>query len=128
MSGIEFFNPAAGPKPVGPYSMIARAGGFYFFSGQIAINPESGQLEGKTTSEQMKVILENIEKLLKEINCTKENVVRTTIYIKNISDFQEVNSIYEEFFKDHKPARTTIEVSNLPKGALIELELICYKD
>ncbi len=112
------------PKPVGPYSQALMAGGFLFLSGQIGIDPETGKLrEGFT--DQVKQVFDNIEAILQAGGVGKENIVRVVVYLKDISLFKEFNALYEDFFKDVpvKPVRTTVEVSGLPLGALVELEI-----
>lgn len=117
------------PKPIGPYSQAilysSEGQKLLFSSGQIAINPQSGEVEG-TISEQTKAVLTNIKNLLEASNSDINKVIKTTVYLKNMTDFARMNEIYNEFFGESKPARTTIEVSNLPKNALVEIEIIAY--
>ncbi|RTZ58767.1 MAG: reactive intermediate/imine deaminase [Gammaproteobacteria bacterium] len=101
---------------------ISNAG--WLTSGQIAINPQTGKLEGKTAKEQTQRVLSNIKAILSEIGLTEKNIVKTTVYLTDLSNFREVNEVYGKFFKDHKPARETVEVSNLPLGALVEISAI----
>ncbi len=111
------------PEPLGPYSQGIQAGNFIFCSGQIGLDPKTGALvEG--IEAQTKQSLSNLAEILKAANSGMENVVKTTIYLKDIADFPKVNELYGEVFKNSKPARTTMEVSNLPKGALIEIDAI----
>ena len=124
---MEFVKTSKAPKAVGPYSQAVKVGNWLFISGQIAINPETGKLEGKNVAEQTERILKNIEAILHEVGFSKNNVVKTTVYLKNIEDFAEMNGIYAKFFEEHKPARATVEVSNLPLGALVEIEAIAVK-
>ncbi len=115
------------PSAIGPYSQGLEANGFFFFSGQIPLTIE-GEFSGEDIKSQTKQVLKNIEALLSSQNLTKENVIKTTIFLDDISDFAVVNAIYGEFFGDHKPARSTVEVSKLPMGARIEIEVIaCSK-
>ncbi|MDP2599371.1 MAG: Rid family detoxifying hydrolase [Deltaproteobacteria bacterium] len=106
------------PKPIGPYSQAIRAGEFLFLSGQIAADP-SANIETQTDS-----VLKNIEAILVSQNLTKKSVVKTTIFLTDLTHFSKVNEVYTDFFGDHKPARSTVEVSKLPKGAAIEIEAI----
>ena len=124
---MEYIKSDKAPKAVGPYSQAVKVGSFLFISGQIAINPETGKLEGKTVAEQTARVLKNIEAILREAGFSKNNVVKTTVYLKDIDDFAEMNRVYSEFFGEHKPARATVEVSNLPLGALVEIEAVAYK-
>lgn len=111
------------PKAIGPYSQAIIAGDFVFCSGQIGIDPKTGNLvEG--IENQTNQIIKNLEAVLKEAECSLQHIVKTTIFLTNITDFAKVNEIYGSFFAAHKPARATVEVSSLPKGALIEIEAI----
>lgn len=112
------------PKAIGPYSQAIQVDNLLFCSGQIPLCPDTEQIIGDTIHEQTKQVLKNIAGLLSDCGATLENIVKTTIFLKNISDFSEVNRIYENAFKSHKPARSTIEVSRLPKDVLIEIECI----
>ncbi|MFA6105648.1 MAG: RidA family protein [Patescibacteria group bacterium] len=115
------------PKAVGPYSQAVVSGGFVFCSGQIGLEPKSGNLADGVEA-QTKQVLQNIDAVLAEAEVEINQVVKTTIYLKNISDFAVVNEIYGKFFGDHRPARSTVEVSNLPKGALVEIEVIASQN
>jgi endoribonuclease L-PSP len=113
------------PKPVGPYSPYKIAGDFVFLAGQIGINPDTGELE-EGLEAQTERVLTNIAHILAEIGLSLDHVIKTTIFLRNMGDFQKVNEIYARYFKENFPARSTVEVSNLPKGALIEIEAIAY--
>ena len=112
------------PKPIGAYSQAIKYAGLVFVSGQIAIDPKTNEFVNGTIEEQTKIVMENIKAILEEAGLDLSCVIKTTIYLKNINDFPKVNKIYGEYFKGHKPARATVEVSNLPKNALIEIEVI----
>jgi len=116
------------PKPIGPYSQAIKAGPFLFGAGQIAIDPETGKIVGENIREQTRRVLENIKSILEAAGYTLEDVVATFVYLKDLKDFPEFNEEYSKFFKEKPPARTTVEVSNLPKGALIEISFIAYKE
>ncbi len=122
----EIFTDRA-PKPIGPYSQAIKVGDFLFISGQIAIDPVSGLFEAGDISIQTTMVIENIKKILQEASFTFDDVIKTTIYLKNMEDFPTVNNIYAEYVKKPYPARSTVEVSNLPKGALVEIDVIAYK-
>ena len=111
------------PSAIGPYSQAIVSGNLVFCSGQIGLDPETGNLVDGIEN-QTKQVMENIKAVLSAADSDLNHVVKTTIFIKNISDFATVNQIYGDYFSDHKPARSTVEVSNLPKGALIEVEVI----
>lgn len=113
------------PLPVGPYSQAIVINNLIFCSGQIGIDPKNNQLVDGIEN-QTKQVLNNLKMILDESGSSIDKVIKTTIFLKDINQFQIVNKIYEDFFKDHKPARSTVEVSNLPKRALIEIELIAY--
>ncbi|MCS7180616.1 MAG: RidA family protein [bacterium] len=111
------------PLPVGPYSQAVICKNLIFVSGQIPVNPETNQVVDGDILVQTKQVIENIKNILEKAGLKLENVVKTTVYLKNIKDFENMNFIYAQYFK-HKPARTTVEVSNLPKNVLIEIEVI----
>ena len=112
------------PKPIGAYSQAIKYNGFVFVSGQIAIDPRTNQFVNGSVEEQTKIVMENIKAILEEAGLDLSCVIKTTIYLKNIKDFPKVNEVYSRYFKEHKPARATVEVSNLPKDALVEIEVI----
>jgi 2-iminobutanoate/2-iminopropanoate deaminase len=112
------------PEPIGAYSQAIKHESLIFISGQIGINPKTGEIECNDVVGQTRQILKNIDAILKEAGVSRNHVIKTTIYLRNIEDFKRVNEVYSEFFGNHKPARSTVEVSNLPAGALIEIEVI----
>ncbi len=112
------------PRAIGPYSQAIKYESFLFISGQIAIDPDSQEMIQGGIEQQTRRVLDNIKAILNAADMDLDNVIKTTIYLKDLSDFDIVNKIYGEYFKNHKPARATVEVSNLPKGALIEIEAI----
>lgn len=111
------------PWAIGPYSQAVVAGNLVFLSGQLPLDPATNQIVKGNIVVQTQQVIQNITAILKEAGCSIEDVVKTTVYLKNINDFDKMNLVYASFFK-HKPARSTIEVSNLPKGALIEIDCI----
>ena len=114
------------PAAIGPYSQAIRVDNFLFCSGQIGIDPEKGELVAGL-EDQVKQALDNLKTIITAAGFNLKDVVKTTLYLKNIADFSSVNKIYKDYFGNHKPARSTVEVSNLPKGALFEIEAIVYK-
>jgi 2-iminobutanoate/2-iminopropanoate deaminase len=112
------------PQAIGPYSQGIKAGGFVFFSGQIPLDPVTGQLKGKDISEQTEQVMKNIAGLLGTAGLDFEDVVKSTIYLTDLSGFATVNDVYGRRFPDDPPARSTVEVKSLPKGALVEIEVI----
>ncbi|MDA3867082.1 MAG: RidA family protein [Salinivirgaceae bacterium] len=114
------------PAAIGPYSQATEANGIIFISGQLPINPESGQMSGNIR-EQTKQSLENTKAILKEAGLTLKDVVKATVLLKNISDFGAMNEVYAQFFENEPPARAAYEVANLPKDALVEIETIASR-
>ena len=112
------------PAPVGPYSQAILAGGMLFVSGQIPLNPSTGQLEMNSIEEATHRVMKNIEALLSEAGLTFEQVVKTSIFLKDLSDFQAVNGIYASYFQGVPPARETVEVARLPLNVNIEISCI----
>ncbi len=114
------------PAAIGPYSQAVRAGSLLMTSGQLGLNPETGVLpEG--IAEQTEQALKNIDAILREAGFARTDVVKTTVFIRNMNDFGTVNSIYAAFFGEHKPARSCVEVSALPKGGLVEIEVTAVR-
>jgi 2-iminobutanoate/2-iminopropanoate deaminase len=116
------------PAAVGPYSQAVRVGSMIFCAGQIPLDPKSGQIVSQEISEQTRRVLDNITAVLKAEGLTFENIVKTTIFLTDLGDFQKVNEIYASYFKQQPPARSTIQVSALPKGARVEIEAIAVAD
>lgn len=115
------------PAPIGPYNQAIGVGGFLFCSGQIALDPASGQIVSQDVVEQTRQVMKNVEAVLKAGGSTFDRVVKTTIFLKSMGDFPKVNEIYGTYFKDQAPARSTVEVSRLPKDVLVEIEVIALK-
>ncbi len=116
------------PNAIGPYAAAVRSGTFIFCSGQTPLNPETMEIDGTTIEEQTMRALSNLEIVLQAEGSTRNNIVKTTVFLKNFADFPKMNTIYADFFGDHKPARTTVEVSRLPLDALVEIECIAEVD
>ena len=112
------------PVPVGPYSQAINYNGLIIASGQIAINPKTGILTTQSTESELNQIFENIDALLLASNLKRENILKCSIFLKNMDDFKELNDIYSRFFEKPYPARETVEVSRLPKDANIEISFI----
>ncbi len=115
------------PAPIGPYSQGVEVNGLVFFSGQIAIDPAVGKIVAQDVEGQTHQVLANIKALLAAASLTEKDVVKTTVFVKNISDFGKVNSIYATLFGEVPPARSCVEVSALPAGALVEIEVIAAR-
>jgi len=113
-----------GPKPIGPYSQAIKSNGFLFVSGQVGVDPASGEFAGPTIQQQTVRMLENVKAILEAGGASLGHVVKTTVFLKNISDFAAMNEIYARYFAAAPPARSTVEVARLPKDALVEIEVV----
>lgn len=116
--------PSNGAKPIGPYSPAIRIGNFVFTSGQIGLDPQTGKLVDGDVSAQARQALTNLKTLIEASGASLDKVVKTTLFLKDMGDFQTVNAIYAEYFSSEPPARSTMQVSALPGGALVEVEAI----
>jgi 2-iminobutanoate/2-iminopropanoate deaminase len=112
------------PGAIGPYSQAVRSGNFLFCSGQIPLDPKSDQIISGDIAAQTRRVLDNIAAVLRADGLTFDNVVKTTIFLTDLGDFQTVNEVYGSYFKHDPPARSTVQVSALPKGAKIEIDAI----
>ncbi len=112
------------PKAVGPYSPVARAGGMVFLSGQLGLSPDTGELVGSDITSQTEQVLANLKAVLSHVGLSFSDVVKTTIFLTDLANFQVVNTLYSEALGGHKPARSTIQVSALPKGGIVEIEMV----
>lgn len=120
----ESIIPKDGPKPVAPYSPGLRANGFVFLSGQIPAHPQTGELVTGDIQAQCVRVLENLKLVLDAAGLTLEDLVKTTVFLKNMGDFAKMNETYGSYFKNAPPARTTVEVARLPRDVQIEIEAI----
>ena len=112
------------PAPIGPYSQAVQAGDWLFISGQIAINPSTGELNIATIETEAMQVMENLKAILAEAKCTFENVVKTTIFLSEIEIFSSVNEIYGSYFTGDYPARETLAVKTLPKNVNVEISMV----
>lgn len=112
------------PKAIGPYSQAVKLGGMVYTSGQIALDPATGNLVDGDFTAQTRRVFENMKAVLRESGSDFKKVVKATVYLTDLANFQTLNTIYAEYFGDHKPARSTVGVSQLPKGAQVEIDLI----
>ena len=115
------------PAAIGPYSQAIETDGYVFTSGQIPINPATGEVEGKTIEEQTEQVMHNIGALLEASGLTFANVVTTTCFLADLNDFAAFNAVYAKYFPNEAPARSCFAVAGLPKGAKLEVETICAK-
>ena len=120
----QVINTNEAPGAIGPYSQAIKANGFLFVSGQLPVVPATGQFAEGGVSGQTRQSLENVKAILAAAGCTLDDVVKTTVFIKDMNDFGTVNTAYAEYFKQDCPARACIEVARLPKDALVEIEVI----
>ncbi len=118
---------AAAPAAIGPYSQAIEAGGFIFISGQLPVNPATGGIDGADAATQTEAVIKNIEAILKARGLSLKSVVKTTVFMTDLKEFQKMNEVYARFFAGDPPARATIEVKALPKAALVEIEAIAVK-
>ena len=116
------------PSAIGPYSQGVKAGNMVFVSGQIPIDPKTGQFAGDDIRSQTKQSLTNVKNILKEAGLSMENIVKTTVLLKDMNSFTDMNEVYGTFFENDPPARAAFEVARLPKDALVEIEAIAYKE
>ena len=115
------------PAAVGPYSQAVRAGNLVFLAGQIPINPKTGQVNTGTIEEQTTQVLDNLKAVLAADGMTMDNVVSTTVFVKELNDFTKLNTVYGTYFKDKPPARATVQVQRLPKDAAVEISAIAIR-
>ena len=114
------------PKPVGPYSQIVESGGYLFLAGQVPLTPQGTMKEGDI-KEQTRQVLNNLKGVLEAAGATMNDVVKTTIFLADLGDFETVNGVYAEYFQEPFPARSTVEVSKLPRGARLEIDAIASR-
>ncbi|NLV77350.1 MAG: RidA family protein [Tissierellia bacterium] len=121
---ISFINTNKAPGAVGPYSQGVKADNLIFTSGQLPIIPETGELLKDDIKKETRQCLENVKAILEEAGATLRDIVKVNIYIVDMGNFSSINEVYEEYFNEHKPARSCVEVSQLPKDGNIEIEAI----
>jgi 2-iminobutanoate/2-iminopropanoate deaminase len=122
----QAISPAGAPKAVGPYSVAVRVGDFLYASGQIPLDPASGALVAGGIEAQTERVLENIKVILANQGLTFGNVVKTTVFMTNLGEFAQMNGVYARYFSEPFPARSTVQVAALPKGAAVEVEIIAH--
>lgn len=120
---MEIVNTDKAPAAIGPYVQGRKVGNMIFTSGQICLLPDGSLLEG-TVEEQTAQVMKNLSEVLKAAGSSLQSVIKTTVFIKDMNDFTKVNGVYAEYFGDHKPARSCVEVARLPKDVLVEIECI----
>ncbi len=115
------------PAPIGPYSQAMEVNGFIYTSGQIALDPKSGEIVSEAVDAQVHQVIKNLQAVLSAGGSGLDKVVKTTIFLANMADFRKVNEVYASYFNESKPARSTVEVSCLPKNVLVEIDCIAVK-
>ena len=125
---IETVSTEKAPKALGPYSQALKAGGFVWCSGQIPINPATGAIEATTIEDQTRQAITNLSNVLAAAGLSLANVVKTTVFIKDMNDFAALNGVYAEIFGDTKPARSCVEVARLPKDVKVEIECVAVAE
>jgi len=121
---MDFIASNEAPHAIGPYSQAVRSGNLIFLSGQIPLDPKSGNLVQGDFAAQARRVFDNLRGVLRAAGIDFRNVTRATVYLTDLNNFQTLNSIYAEYFGDHKPARSTVGVAQLPRGAAVEIDLI----
>ena len=124
---VQILHTDKAPAAVGPYSQATEVNGFIFTSGQIPLIPETGELVSEDIKKATARSLDNIKAILEEAGSSLDKVLKVNIFLDDVNDFAAVNEVYAEYFNTHKPARSCVEVANLPKKALIEIEAIAVK-
>ncbi len=122
----EIISTTMAPAAIGPYSQAVKLGNMIYTSGMIPLVPETMQIAEGGVQAQTKQVLENLKALLESAGSSLGNVVKTTVFIKDMNDFPKINEIYAEYFQEKQPARSCVEVARLPKDVLVEIELIAY--
>ena len=116
------------PAAIGPYAQAIRANGFFLTAGQIPLDPQSMEVVGTTVAEQTEQVVRNLRAVLTAAGCTFAHVVKTTVFLRDMADFAEMNAVYAQAFGDAKPARSTVAVAGLPKDVRVEIELVAVLD
>ena len=115
------------PKAIGPYSQAIATDNLVFTAGQVALDPKSGELVGKTTAEQTEQVFANLKAVLSAAGVSLANVVKTTVYLADMADFAQMNEVYARHFGAHKPARSTVQAAGLPKNARVEIDCVAVR-
>lgn len=124
MSNLKRTHTTGAPDAIGPYSQAVEASGFLFTSGQIPLDPQTMNLVGNDIQTQAHQVFKNLKAVLAASNCAFKDVVKATVFLDSMNDFPKLNEVYAEYLGEYKPARSTVEVSKLPKNSLVEIELI----
>lgn len=123
----KIINTTSAPAPIGPYSQAVQAGSLLFISGQVAINPATGNVEANDTVSETTLVMNNLKAILQEAGMTFDNVVKTTIFLSDMTLFSTVNEVYGKYFSSEYPARETVAVKGLPKNVNVEISMIATR-
>jgi 2-iminobutanoate/2-iminopropanoate deaminase len=115
---------ARGPKPIGPYSQAIRSSGFVFVSGQVALDPQTGEFVGTDVRQQTERVMQNLKGILEASGASLNHVVKTTVFLQDMNDFAAMNEVYGRYFGKNPPARSTVEVARLPRDVRVEIDLV----
>ena len=124
MPTLEVIHTDKAPKAIGPYSQAVRAGSFIHTAGQVALDPATGQLVEGGIEAQTRQVLRNLSHVLEAAGSSLRHVVKTTVFLKDMGEFAQMNTVYGEMFGEHRPARSTVQVAALPRGAAVEIECV----
>ena len=122
----EIVSTDSAPGAIGPYSQAIKAGGMVFCSGQIPIDPATGDFVSDVVAEQTEQVLKNLSEVLSAAGASLDSVVKTTVFLADMNDFAEMNEVYARFFSDNKPARATVQAARLPRDAKVEIDCIAF--
>jgi 2-iminobutanoate/2-iminopropanoate deaminase len=128
LSSISTVSTPGAPRAIGPYSQGVRAGGFLFTAGQVGFDPATGELVDEGIAEQTERVLENLRAILRAAGLDLASVVKTTVFLVDMADFAKMNEVYARAFGEHRPARSTVAVAALPRGARVEIEAVAALD
>ena len=122
---MKYISTEKAPAAIGPYSQAVLSGNMLFCSGQIPINPVTGELVNSEIKEATEQVILNLKAVIEEAGMTLKNVVKTTVFITDMNNFKSMNEVYEKYFSETKPARACVQVSGLPRGVIVEIDAIC---
>jgi 2-iminobutanoate/2-iminopropanoate deaminase len=125
---MEIIKTSEAPAPIGPYNQAVVHGDMVYISGQVALNPESGAMENANLAEETHRVMRNLGAVLKAAGSSYDQLIKCSIFILDMNEFKTINEVYGSFFKDHHPARETVEVSKLPAGARVEISAIAVRN
>lgn len=126
MSGKKAIQTKGAPAAIGPYAQAVQQGPWLFCSGQVALDPQSGEMVGDDVVVQTQQVLKNLTAVVEAAGGTLKDVVKTTVFLEDMNDFQAMNAVYGEFFSSEPPARAAVQAARLPKDAIVEIEAICF--